>query len=323
MAADMIPGLRQGTDLDRQRAGQRRRPPGTRRRAPQHARIVKQGGQLVFFDAGVGAFARERRARRTEPAGPVRLPHAVRRSGQGVPVPLSHPAIVLMIMARGSVHRAAGASRHRSRGRERVARHRELRGQRQSRDRDDGPHDGPGQRLDERHLRRRPAHPRRTRPCRSIRTASSRSVRSPSRSRSSVSSRRPSRAARPHMRAGAPAAAPAPLAALHGGPPGARGTRRAGAGAAQAPHRHRRAEARSAPGRGHHDRPHAGQRDRRPAPAGLERAHAQITNDGRPALPRRSRQRQRHVRPRPAPRARARRSPSRTARRSSSARCRC
>lgn len=69
--------------------------------APQHARIVKQGGQLVFFDNGAGpSFANG------APVGPNHpVPFDFRTQftiGQGAVVPLSHPAIVMMTMARGS-----------------------------------------------------------------------------------------------------------------------------------------------------------------------------------------------------------------------------
>jgi ABC-type multidrug transport system ATPase subunit/pSer/pThr/pTyr-binding forkhead associated (FHA) protein len=74
--------------------------------APHHARIVKQGGQLVFVDGGVGpSFANG------APLGPgqgapfdFRTQFAV---GQ-VPVPLSHPAIVAMIAGRGEAQAPRG-----------------------------------------------------------------------------------------------------------------------------------------------------------------------------------------------------------------------
>ncbi len=70
--------------------------------APRHARIAKQNGQLVFFDAGAGPSTAN--GAPVAPNQPVpfdfRTQFAV---GQGVPVPLSHPAIVLMTMARGSL----------------------------------------------------------------------------------------------------------------------------------------------------------------------------------------------------------------------------
>jgi ABC transport system ATP-binding/permease protein len=74
--------------------------------APRHARIANQGGQLVFLDAGAGpSFANGAPLAPNQP-----VPFDFRTQfvvggppGQGVPVPLSHPAIVLMTMARGSV----------------------------------------------------------------------------------------------------------------------------------------------------------------------------------------------------------------------------
>lgn len=70
--------------------------------APRHARIAKQNGQLVFLDAGAGPSLAN--GAPLAPNQPV--PFDFRTQflvGQGVPVPLSHPAIVLMTMARGSV----------------------------------------------------------------------------------------------------------------------------------------------------------------------------------------------------------------------------
>ena len=74
--------------------------------APRHARIAKQNGQLVFFDAGAGASTAN--GAPIAPNQPV--PFDFRTQfviggtgiGNGVAVPLSHPAIVLMTMARGS-----------------------------------------------------------------------------------------------------------------------------------------------------------------------------------------------------------------------------
>ncbi|MDB4937748.1 MAG: ABC-type multidrug transport system, ATPase component, partial [Labilithrix sp.] len=70
--------------------------------APRHARIAKQNGLLVFFDAGAGPSMAN--GAPIAPNQPV--PFDFRTQfviGQGVPVPLSHPAIVLMTMARGTV----------------------------------------------------------------------------------------------------------------------------------------------------------------------------------------------------------------------------
>lgn len=75
--------------------------------APRHARLAKQGGQLVFLDAGAGPSTAN--GAPLAPNQPVpfdfRTQFAV---GHGVAVPLSHPAIVLMTMARGSVSAPPG-----------------------------------------------------------------------------------------------------------------------------------------------------------------------------------------------------------------------
>ncbi|HEY8074958.1 MAG TPA: FHA domain-containing protein, partial [Labilithrix sp.] len=69
--------------------------------APHHARIVKQGAGLVFLDAGAGpSFAN---GAPVAPNTPV--PYDFRTQfavGQGVQVPLSHPAVVLMFLSRGN-----------------------------------------------------------------------------------------------------------------------------------------------------------------------------------------------------------------------------
>ena len=75
--------------------------------APRHARIVKQGAALGFIDGGVGPSLAN--GAPVPPGQPV--PFDFRTQfviGHGVPVPLSHPAIVLMIMARGSVSAPPG-----------------------------------------------------------------------------------------------------------------------------------------------------------------------------------------------------------------------
>lgn len=73
---------------------------------PQHARIVKQAGQLVFLDNGQGPSLAN--GAPVAPNQPV--PFDFRTSfvvGQ-VTVPLSHPAIVLMTMARGNAQAPRG-----------------------------------------------------------------------------------------------------------------------------------------------------------------------------------------------------------------------
>ncbi|MDB4946454.1 MAG: ABC-type multidrug transport system, ATPase component [Labilithrix sp.] len=75
--------------------------------AARHARIVKQGGALVFLDNGAGpSFANGAPLAPNQP-----VPFDFRTQftvGQNVPVPLAHPAIVSMIMARGSVSAPPG-----------------------------------------------------------------------------------------------------------------------------------------------------------------------------------------------------------------------
>ena len=65
--------------------------------APHHARIVKQGTALVFIDGGMGpTLANGAPVPPNQPA-----PFDFRTQfvvGQAVPVPLSHPAIVMMLM---------------------------------------------------------------------------------------------------------------------------------------------------------------------------------------------------------------------------------
>ena len=74
---------------------------------PRHARIVKQGGALVYLDGGAGPSLAN--GAPVAPNQPV--PFDFRTQfviGQGVPIPLSHPAIVLMVMARGSINAPPG-----------------------------------------------------------------------------------------------------------------------------------------------------------------------------------------------------------------------
>ncbi|MDB5212916.1 MAG: ABC-type multidrug transport system, ATPase component, partial [Myxococcaceae bacterium] len=75
--------------------------------APRHARIAKQNGQLVYFDAGAGVST----ANGQPVAANQPIPFDFRTQfviGQGVADPLSHPAIVLMTMARGSINAPPG-----------------------------------------------------------------------------------------------------------------------------------------------------------------------------------------------------------------------
>jgi ABC-type multidrug transport system ATPase subunit/pSer/pThr/pTyr-binding forkhead associated (FHA) protein len=67
--------------------------------APRHARIVKQGGALVFLDGGVGPSTAN--GAPAAPNQPVPFDFRTQFAVGSVPVPLSHPAIVMMIMSRG------------------------------------------------------------------------------------------------------------------------------------------------------------------------------------------------------------------------------
>ena len=73
----------------------------------RHARIVKQGGALVFVDGGAGPSTAN-----GAPVAPGQsVPFDFRTQfavGQGVPVPLGHPAIVLMAMSRGQASAPPG-----------------------------------------------------------------------------------------------------------------------------------------------------------------------------------------------------------------------
>lgn len=67
--------------------------------APKHARIVKQGGNLAFLDNGAApSFAN---GQPVAPNQPVPFDFRTQFSVGQVQVPLSHPAIVTMVMSRG------------------------------------------------------------------------------------------------------------------------------------------------------------------------------------------------------------------------------
>ncbi|MEO7113395.1 MAG: FHA domain-containing protein, partial [Polyangiaceae bacterium] len=74
--------------------------------APQHARIVKQNGQLFFVDAGVApSFAN---GAPVQPQQPVPFDFRTQFAVGQVPVPLTHPAIVSMLMSPGQVQPPRG-----------------------------------------------------------------------------------------------------------------------------------------------------------------------------------------------------------------------
>lgn len=66
---------------------------------PQHARIVKQAGSLVFIDNGQGPSTAN--GAPIAPNNPVPYDFRTQFTVGGAQVPLSHPAIVLMTMSRG------------------------------------------------------------------------------------------------------------------------------------------------------------------------------------------------------------------------------
>ncbi|MBL9111993.1 MAG: FHA domain-containing protein, partial [Myxococcales bacterium] len=74
--------------------------------APKHARIVKQGGQLVFFDNGAAqTFANGAPVAPNQP-----VPFDFRTAivlGQ-TPLPLAHPALALMAMSNGQAQAPRG-----------------------------------------------------------------------------------------------------------------------------------------------------------------------------------------------------------------------
>ncbi|MBX3198171.1 MAG: FHA domain-containing protein [Labilithrix sp.] len=81
--------------------------------APRHARLVKQGANLMFIDGGAApSFAN---GAPVQPNQPVPFDFRTQFSLGQVPVPLSHPAIVMMIMSRGQ---ASGPPGHVLVGRE-------------------------------------------------------------------------------------------------------------------------------------------------------------------------------------------------------------
>ena len=67
--------------------------------APQHARIVKQNGLLVFIDGGAGPSAAN--GGPVAPGQPVPFDFRTQFVVGQTPVPLAHPAIAMMLMAPG------------------------------------------------------------------------------------------------------------------------------------------------------------------------------------------------------------------------------
>jgi ABC-type multidrug transport system ATPase subunit/pSer/pThr/pTyr-binding forkhead associated (FHA) protein len=74
--------------------------------APHHARIVRQAGQLMFVDLGVGATTANNAP--VAPQQPVPFDFRTVFAVGGVPVPLSHPAICTMLMSAGQLQPPRG-----------------------------------------------------------------------------------------------------------------------------------------------------------------------------------------------------------------------
>ena len=74
--------------------------------APHHARVVRQGGQLAFVDLGVGVSAAN--GVRIASDRPVTFDFRTQFTVGGVSVPLAHPAIVAMLMSNGQVRAPQG-----------------------------------------------------------------------------------------------------------------------------------------------------------------------------------------------------------------------
>src|SRR5688572_22175479 len=74
--------------------------------APRHARLVKQGSNVVFIDNGAApSFAN---GAPVQPNQPVPFDFRTQFALGQVPVPLSHPAIVMMVMSRGQANGPPG-----------------------------------------------------------------------------------------------------------------------------------------------------------------------------------------------------------------------
>jgi ABC-type multidrug transport system ATPase subunit/pSer/pThr/pTyr-binding forkhead associated (FHA) protein len=74
--------------------------------APHHARVVKQGGHLVFLDLGAGPSTAN--GAPVAPRQPVPFDFRTMFALAGVPVPLAHPALVMMVMSPGQIQPPRG-----------------------------------------------------------------------------------------------------------------------------------------------------------------------------------------------------------------------
>jgi ABC transport system ATP-binding/permease protein len=74
--------------------------------SPLHARIVKQGGQLFYVDAGAGPSTAN--GQPVAPGQPIPFDFRTQFTAGQVPVPLAHPAIAMMLMSAGQVQAPRG-----------------------------------------------------------------------------------------------------------------------------------------------------------------------------------------------------------------------
>jgi ABC-type multidrug transport system ATPase subunit/pSer/pThr/pTyr-binding forkhead associated (FHA) protein len=74
--------------------------------APQHARIVKQNGQLMYVDGGAGLSVAN--GAPVKPGQPVPFDFRTQFTAGQVPVPLAHAALAAMLMAEGQVKAPRG-----------------------------------------------------------------------------------------------------------------------------------------------------------------------------------------------------------------------
>ena len=309
-------GIRTGTDRGRQRGGQRHRRSrsGAPPRAPSSCRTT--GSSSSTWAPG----RRPPTARRSRPGQLVPFDFRTMFALNAQPLPLSHPALLLLIMDRGAQAAPPG---HLIIGREPtraslVLHNPAVSGQ--TRDRDARPHDGGRPRLHQRHLPGRPAHP--GQPARAHRPARHHRLRAGAGpgglARRHAAGPRPRREpGRTYRRAGGAALrlAGGDVGVRTGASSGGHATGDAASGPPaddrrgsgrrrrsrhpQAPHGHRRALARRPAEQHDHHRAHPRQPDRGAAPAGLGAPRGDRQGGERP-LPRGQGLGQRHLRPRRA-----------------------
>ena len=271
--------------------------------APHHARIVRQGGQLVFVDLGAGPTTAN--GAPVAPKQPVPFDFRTVFAVGGVPVPLSHPAICTMLMSPGQLQAPRGqvvVGRDAARASLVIA-HAAVSGQHATvmLDRmmvvDHGSTSGtyvggPAQ------SRRTSRSPHRSERRRRVRAGAVPVARPRAARAGAAGAGAGARAGRgPHAR-------PQPARPARASGPPHRGAARRGRPAERGARKHRTVigelNLEQLAGERHHDRPHARQRDRRPAPAGLARSTRRSSSQGGQLFLEDRGSAQRHLRARPA-----------------------